>query len=332
VKGLNWIVRKGLSAIITIFTAITFTFFIIHLMPGNPIDAYIDHLISLGWPPDRAEELVKYIFNLESLNEPIWKKYVSYVRDILTGNLGHSFMSMSTPVSLVLAYALPWTAFLVSISLSLSFVVGVVTGMFIAYRRGGVLDSSVTLIGSIMASIPSYIFASIFAFVFCAILRIFPAGGAYSAGVTPGFNWPFISDVLYHSVVPMSSYFITGIWVWLLSMRSSTISILGQDYVVAAEARGLHKRRIAMTYVGRNAILPLFTTLAVTIGSMFGNGIFIETMFAYPGIGYIIGLGVSTRDYPIIMGCFLVITVAVVAANFIADLLYGKLDPRIKIK
>lgn len=329
---MNWIIRKGLTAIITIFTAISFTFFIIHLLPGNPIDAYIDHLIALGWTPDRAEEVVKYIFSLEELNQPVWEKFVKYVRNILVGDLGYSFMSRSIKVSSILSYALPWTAFLVSISLTLSFVVGVVLGMFIAYRRGGVLDSTVSLGGSVMASIPNYIFASMFAFVFCAILRVFPAGGAYSANVEPGFNWPFIADVLYHAAVPISSYFITGIWVWMLSMRSSTISILGQDYVVAAEARGLHKRRIAMTYVGRNAILPLFTTLAISIGTMFGNGIFIETMFAYPGIGYIISLGVSTRDYPIIMGCFLVITVTVVAANFIADMLYSKLDPRIRMK
>jgi peptide/nickel transport system permease protein len=146
----------------------------------------------------------------------------------------------------------------------------------------------------------------------------------------PGFNWPYISSVLEHAILPISAYIITGLGGWALAMKGNAISVLGEDYVTAAKARGLSQRRIITTYVGRNALLPLITNLAISFGMMFGGSPLVENIFAYPGVGYFLNQAVGRRDFTLMQGMFLMITIAVVLANLIAEILYSVLDPRIR--
>lgn len=327
---MRWIIKRTLYAVVAIYASVTLTFFIIRLMPGNPIDAYIQQLMLEGVPYETAKKMAAALYSI-NLDEPLYLQYLKYLQNLLTGNLGTSILT-GAPIIQVIAVNLPWTVFLISTSLTISFVVGVVLGIVIAYRRGGILDNSLSLIGIVMNAIPNYIVGLIFLIIFGLYVKVFPIGGAYDPSLRPGFNWPFIQSVLAHAFVPMLTYIVTSMWGWMLSMRASTISVLGQDYIVAAEARGLPKSRIALTYAGRNAILPLFTSFVIQLGYMFGGAIFIENIFRYPGIGYMLNMAISGRDYSLAQGCFLLVIIAVVIGNYIADLIYSKLDPRIKFE
>jgi peptide/nickel transport system permease protein len=303
---------------------------LIRLVPGNPVDLYIQDLLLQGYPYDAAVKMAASLLPFVP-NEPLYKQYINFLLEAIKGNLGRSIY-FGQSVTVILGYALPWTLFVVSISLILSFIVGVIAGMFIAYKRGGVIDKFVSLWSSVFTSIPQYIVAFFLIFLFALQLKMFPSMGAYSPWVTPGWNIEFIKSVLYYATLPILAYFLTSVGGWILTMKSSTLSVLGEYYVTAAEARGLKDRRIAITYVGRNAILPLFTRLAILFGYIFGGSVLIENTFSYPGIGRFLNMSITYRDYPLTSGCFLIITFSVVVSNFIADLLYSKLDPRITLE
>src|SRR5690606_31895354 len=230
---------------------------------------------------------------------------------------------------------LPWTLFSVGLATLISFSCGMLLGMLMAYRRGGWLDTALTTFASVMSWIPNYLIAILllgFPGLTWNLVPIHDMRGSISPGIEPGFTWTFISDVLFHAALPIATYFITTVGSWMLSMKSSTMSTLGEDYVTVARARGLTDRRIAMAYVGRNASLPLFTQLALQIGFAAGAGLLIESFFVYQGIGKLLIDSINRRDYSVMQGCFLIITFMVIFANLLADLLYSKLDPRIRVK
>ncbi len=325
---MNWVVRRIINLILTIIISVSVTFFLVRIMPGNPIDTLIQQYMMQGYSYKEALTAVRALISYMP-NEPLHIQYFNYWKAILRGDLGRS-ITLATPVSQILGFAVPWTVFIVSISLLSSFAVGVLLGVYAAYKRGSLFDHSISLFASISRSIPHYIIGVVFVVFLAVQLRLFPAYGAYGRGVTPGFNIQFIGSVLYHAALPVITYVVTTFGGWMLSMKSNTISVLGEYYVVAARARGLPNRRISLTYVGRNAILPLFTRFAISIGYMFGGVVFVETIFSYPGIGSYLSYAIGVRDWTLMTGCFLLITIAVVVSNFVADLLYSRLDPRIR--
>ncbi|MEM4169134.1 MAG: ABC transporter permease [Thermoproteota archaeon] len=327
----KWLAIRITRSIVEIFAVITFTFFIIRLIPGNPAEAlYIQLVYVQRYTPEAARQIVEAVFNVD-FNEPLWNQYLKYITRILQGDMGKSYtINYGQPVLNLIMWHLPWTLFSVSIALVLSFFTGILLGMFIAYRRGGQLDRIVTTYSLLTASIPSYVIGILMIFAFCFFIPLFPWGGVYSANVTPGFNLPFIVDVLRYAALPIMSYFIVNMGSWALIMKNSTISVLGEDYVYAAEARGLKDRRIAIKYVGRNAIMPVFTSLLINLGAIFGGSVFIENLFMYRGVGHLMATALGYLDYPFLQGILNIITFAVIAANLIADVLYGKLDPRIR--
>lgn len=330
----NYTLRRILNAIFKVFLVTTLIFFLIRLMPASPVDVYINLLISqYGVPYHEAQNMAAALFSLD-LEKPLTAQYIDFLFNLLRGDLGISLVSRGTPVLEMIGRFLPWTLFSVGLAILISFAVGMLLGMAMAYRRGTLLDSSLTVFASVMSSIPNYLVA-ILLLVFVGVqwnwVSIHAMRGSLSPGVVPGFTWEFFSDALYHAALPMFTYFITTVGQWMLSMKSSTMSTLGEDYVTVARARGLPDRRIALAYVGRNASLPLFTQLALQIGFAAGAGLLIETFFVYQGIGKLLIDSINQRDYTVMQGCFLVITVMVIFANLLADLLYGKLDPRIRI-
>ena len=326
---MRWIIRRILLALATIYVVVTITFLLVRLIPGNPIDILLLEYTARGIPREVAKREIAALYAIK-LDEPLWKQYVDYMLGLLSGNLGKSMISR-VPVSECLIYALPWTVFLISISMIISFSLGVVLGLLMAYRRGGIFDSSLSALASFSSAMPNFILGLLLLYLLALAIPIFPARGTYDIYIKPGFTPGFIVSVLYHAALPMITYIVTSFGGWALAMRSSTVRVLGEDYAVAAEARGLKKRRIAFSYVGRNAVLPLFASLAISIGYMFGGSALVETVFGYSGIGMIMGLSISYRDYPLMQGGFLLITTAVVLSNLLADLLYGKLDPRVKV-
>ena len=325
---MKWIYRRIIVLFLTIWVAITINFFLVRLMPGNPIDILIMQYMEMGYSYKEAVTAVAAIVPFIP-NEPIWKQYIDFILGVFRGDLGRS-ITLAVPIGQLLAYAIPWTVFIVSISLIISFSIGIVLGMYIAYRRGSLLDKALSLLASVLGGFPHYAAGVLLALFLGVELNLFPIIGPYDPEVEVGFNLPFILSVLRHAALPVLTYFVTSFGGWMLSMKSSTASVLGEYFVAAAEARGLPRRRIVLTYVGRNAILPLFTRLAISIGYMFGGVVFIENIFSYPGIGQYLTMSLTNRDYPLMTGCFLVTTMAVVLSNFVAELLYSRLDPRIR--
>lgn len=250
------------------------------------------------------------------------------------GDLGQSLVSPSTAVSQVIAKYLPWTLFSAGIGLPIRFILGISLGMSIAYRRKGVLDHTLSALGSFLQAIPNYLVAIIILVFFGVQLGWLPITkmrGAHSPGVEPALSLTFVADVLYHAALPTVTYVLTTVGSWILLMKSSTLATLEEEYVMVARARGLPDRHILRSYVSRNAVLPLFSQLAIAAGFVVGGSVVIERIFVYEGIGFVLLEAIHRRDYPVMQGFFLMITVAVIMANLLADLLYSRLDPRIRI-
>lgn len=320
------------KAFLTVFVTTTITFFLIRLMPGNPIDIKIDELTKDGLMTyEEARGQAASLFSID-LDKPVLEQYVSFLGNLAHGNLGYSFVSQGTPVAAIVLAVLPWTLFAVGTGLLLSFAVGIFLGLYAAYHRNTKIDSILSLGGSIISSVPNYFIALLIVIVFGVELRWIPITqmrGATSSGIQPGFTLSFIGDVLFHAALPVSVFFLATIGSWILGMKSATINALEEDYVNAARARGLSDGRIMTAYVGRNAVLPLVTQLAITAGLAIGGSVLIESYFVYQGVGLRLLAAVTQRDYPVMQGILLMVTLSVVIANLLAEVLYSRLDPRI---
>jgi peptide/nickel transport system permease protein len=325
------VIKRAGFAFITLLVVITFTFFILRKVPGDPLYMWaMDLVMSYGMDFESAYETAKLMYDYDP-DEPLGQQFIRYIRGLMRGNLGTSFIYKISANRIILK-ALPWTVFLLSTSLLISFSLGILMGMVIAWKRKTALDPIVTAYASLTGATPDYITALILLIVFAINLRLFPMKGAYDSALTPGFNWPFIKSVLYHAILPISAYVFESTAAWAMAMKGSAVSVLGEDYIMAARARGLRERRIMVSYMGRNAILPLVTGLAIALGVMLGGATFIETIFVYPGIGWFFGQATTRMDFGLMQGLFLMLAAATIFSNLVADILYAKLDPRIKLE
>lgn len=325
------VARRAGIALITLFVVMSLTFFLVREVPGDPLYEWAVELSqTYGMRIEEAYEQVKVIYGYDP-NEPMSEQYINYFKGLLRGNLGTS-MIYKMSVNKILLTALPWTVFLLSISLLISIGLGMLMGIVIAWKRKTALDPIVTAYASFTGATPDYITALILLIVFAINLRLFPMKGAYDSALTPGFNWPFIKSVLRHAVLPISAYVFENTAAWAMAMKESAVSILGEDYIMAARARGLKERRTMISYMGRNAVLPLVTGLAIALGTMLGGATFIETIFAYPGIGWFLGQATTRMDFGLMQGLFLLTAAVTIFCNLVADILYSRLDPRIKLE
>ena len=325
------IVRRAGIAFLTLLIVMTLTFFLLRRMPGDPLYMWAMELVQVhGMDFDSAYEQVKQMYDYDP-DEPLGQQYIRYIKGLMKGNLGTS-MIYKISTNEIIIKALPWTVFVLSISLLISFGLGSLMGIVIAWKRKTALEPIVTAYAAFTGATPDYITALILLIVFAANLRLFPMKGAYDSALTPGFNWPFIKSVLHHAVLPISAYVFESTAAWAMAMKGSAVSVLGEDYIMAARARGLKERRIMISYMGRNAILPLVTGLAIALGTMLGGATFIETIFAYPGIGWFFAQATTRMDFGLMQGLFLVTAVVTIFSNLVADILYSRLDPRIKVE
>lgn len=320
--------KRVAAALFTIFVVVSLSFFLIRLMPGNAMDVLRESLERQGGLT--TQQINAQINTLYGLipTDPVGKQYLDYLWNAARGNLGISLANQQ-PVMDIIASALPWTIFTVGLSLIVSFIVGIAIGTVMAAFPSSRFTQFLTMAVSFISAVPNYLIALVLIYFLADINPIFPLGGAYGGGATPGWNAAFIGSALGHAVLPVGAYVISGFGGWALQMKGTAISVTGSEYVRAAEARGLSKRRIAESYIGRNSMLPQVTLLALSLGFMFGGSVFIEQLFNYPGVGYYLITAVNGRDYSLMMGCFMLIAVAVVVSNLLVDLLYPLVDPRI---
>lgn len=330
----SFLLRRLGKALFTIWFVTTLIFFLVRLMPSNPIEVYINELIvqySLTY--DQARDQAASLFALD-LDAPLYQQYLDYMVGLLHGDMGTSLRSPGTPVTAIIARFLPWTIFSVGIGLLISFTLGMTIGTLTAHKRDALWEPIVSGLGSLFSSIPDYIIGIlllVYLGVRWELVPIHLMRGSLSPGVEPGFTLEFLKDALFHAALPIATYVLATVGGWLLAMKSNTISTLGEDYVTVARARGLPEGRITTAYVGRNASLPLVAQLAISIGFVVGGSILIEYVFVYQGIGFQLREAINTRDYSLMQGIFLVITIAVILANLISDYAYGWLDPRVRI-
>lgn len=324
---MKWITKRVFQSVATIFTVITLSFVLIRFMPGGPLDYLRAQLAQSGSMNQRQlySELEKYL-NIDP-TKPIWQQYLDYMVNILQGDAGQSFWYQE-PVSAILVDALPWTAFVMLLSLFLTFVISMTLGAAMAYHENTNFDYFSTAGGIVLSATPYYIVAVVLLYVLGYQMDLFPTGGRVGRSVEGEFTVAFLISALYHATLPAASYVITEVGGWAVAMRGNSIQILGEDYVRVADLRGLSNRKIALEYVGRNAILPLYTSFMISIGFLLGGSIILEEIFTYPGVGYYLFKAVKSRDLPLMMGGFIVITIAVVIGLLIADLTYGLIDPR----
>ncbi|HNT77114.1 MAG TPA: ABC transporter permease [Anaerolineae bacterium] len=330
----HFLVRKAARALFTIWFVTSLIFFLVRLMPSNPIEVYINELIvQYSLPYAEARDQAASLFAID-LDAPLHEQYFDYMGQLLRGDLGTSLRSPGTSVMSIIARFLPWTIFSVGIGLLLSFALGVLLGMLMAYKRDAFWEPLVSGAASVLSSIPNYIVGIVllvYLGVYWGLVPIHKMRGSTTPGMQPGFTVEFIVDIFFHAALPILTYVLSSIGGWILSMKSSTMSTLGEDYVTIARARGLSEGRITTAYVGRNAMLPLITQLLISIGFVVGGSLLIESIFVYQGIGYRLLSALSTRDYPLMQGIFLMITISVVVSNLLADFVYGWLDPRVRI-
>ncbi len=326
---MRYVFRKVALFLVTLWAAITLNFILPRLMPGSPVDAALGKLASSGVPITNAQrQAVEIQLGVPNAN-PL-SQYWDYLKNIAHFKFGTSYSFPSETVATTIGKALPWTLILVGVTTVLAFVIGTLLGIYAGWRRGRAADTTVTLGATLFAAFPPFWLGLLLLYVFAFKLGWFPIKGGYNAGVTPNLSGPFLSDAFTHSVLPGVTLAVTTLSGWVFGMRNNMINTLGEDYVTFAEANGLRTRTVALLYAARNALLPNVTAFGLSLGAVVGGSVLVEGIFSYPGLGNLLYTAVSNRDFPLMQALFLVITVSMLVAIFVVDLLYVRLDPRVR--
>jgi peptide/nickel transport system permease protein len=319
-----FIIRRLVFYLVAAWVALTINFFIPRLMPGNPVES-----IMAKFPGTLQPAAYHALEAMLGVGHPgsIWHQYTTYLVDILHFNFGTSVSEYPAQVSTLLGETLPWTIILVGSATVIAFLIGTGLGIAAGWRHGGSLDRVMPGLMFLQA-IPYFFFALILLELFAVRLHVFPIAQGYSQGLVPGWHWDFISSALYHSLLPAITIVLASIAGWMLQMRNVMITTIGEDYVVAAQAKGLPNRRVVLTYAARNAILPQLQGFGLAVGFVVSGALVMEIVFSYPGIGLLLVSAVTSNDYPLMQAIFLVITFAVLLANLIVDIIIVFVDPR----
>jgi len=306
------------------WAALTLNFFLPRLMPGDPATALFARF--RGQLRPEAMQALREAFGLTQ--EPLLAQYFTYLGHVLRGDFGVSVAYFPSPVSSIIGTGLVWTMFLAGSAVIVSFAVGTLLGVAAAWWRGGWMDTILPPALALLGAFPYFWLAMVALYVFGFQLGWFPLGHAYGDDVTPGWNAPFLADVLRHAALPVGTVVLATLGGWMLSMRNTMVAVLGSDYVNLARAKGLPPSGVVLRYAARNALLPSVTGFGMALGFVLGGSLLTEIVFSYPGQGYLLVQAVQSQDYPLMQGIFLVITLAVLGANWLVDIAYLWLDPR----
>lgn len=326
-----YLVQRTFQLLVIVFIAITINFILPRLIPGDPVEAALATKIAVSGNVSVDVQKVAEAYRAKfGLDKPLWQQYLAYLNDILHLEFGVSLVNFPEPVINKIRSALPWTFGLLTVATVIAFFAGSIIGALLAWPRTpqwfGVLVSPLLL----LSTIPFFLLGIILLFIFAVEWRVFPAGGGFSPTHIPRFDLETALEIVRHSFLPALSMVLGGIGAWALGMRAMMISVLGEDYVMFAEAKGLPSQRIFFWYGMRNALLPQVTQLALALGGVLGGAVLVEAIFSYPGIGTLLFAAIAGKDYFVIQGIVLMLIVSLAGALFIIDLLYPLLDPRIR--
>jgi peptide/nickel transport system permease protein len=321
-----FLLRRLMFYLAAFVAAATINFFLPRLMPGDPIQ-----IMFSGAGSDLSlENLNALKLTFGFIDAPLGEQYLAYLRSVFTGDLGRSIKYYPLPVTDLLGRALVWTVGLVGVATIISFSVGTFLGIMAAWRRGTVFDTVVSLAAIFSSSVPAVVVSLITLFAFGYTLDWFPSGYAADPMLDPSWGWDYVSSVLYHGTLPMLTMVVVLTGGFAVTMRNNMINLLGEDYIVMGRAKGLTEGVVMLWYAARNALLPTVSALAISLGAVLGGSLVTEVVFNYPGMGNTLYQAILARDYPVIQGELLVMTAAMLAANFLVDLSYVLLDPRLK--
>jgi peptide/nickel transport system permease protein len=326
---MRWFARRLAFYAFALWLALTINFLLPRLMPGSPLAGLLQHMspAQLGQNPGLMKT---YEALLGGGNHSIWQDYVTYLGRIVHFDFGISTSNYPTPVSEVVGRTLPYSIFLVGVAFIIAFLLGTFIGMVAAWRRGGAVDNVVVPTFMALGAFPAF-FTALLALYFLGLKAgWFPIQHAYDTSLTPGFNTTFLESAFRHAQLPILIIILAYTGGWVLNMRTVMINTLGEDYVTMAQAKGLSDRRVMTLYAGRNAILPPLNGFAALFGSAVGGLVFIEYVFSYPGAGLTLQQAVLGRDYALAQALLVVLSVCVIVANLIMDLLNLVLDPRLR--
>jgi peptide/nickel transport system permease protein len=322
-----FIVRRVVFYVVAAWVALTINFFIPRAMPGNAVQAVMSKFPNLTPSAYRALEAMLGVGHPGS----IWHQYWAYLVDVSHFNFGTDVSQYPASVSSLLVQTIPWTITLVGMATLIAFFVGTALGIMAGWRHGGWLDRALPGLMFFQA-MPYFFLALILLELFAVRTHVFPLGQGYTGGLIPGWHWDFISSAIYHSLLPAFTIVIASVAGWMLQMRNLMLTTTGEDYVLAAQAKGLPNRRVIWTYATRNALLPQLQGFGLALGFVVSGAIVMEIVFSYPGIGLLLLNAVTSNDFPLMQAIFLVITFAVLLANFVVDLIIVAADPRARAR
>ncbi len=320
--------KRFFEYLLTVLIVVSLNFALPRIMPGDPF---------LYLSTDQGEEIAAFSRSQEDyyrqqyhLDRPVMVQYAHYLLELAQGDLGYSIY-YNQGVSTILLHRLPWTLLLVTAAIILSTLAGCLLGSLSAIFRGPRLDRWLYPLMIAISEIPAFLLGLVLLFTLAAGLQLFPLSGAMTHFASYGSNsiWQRVGDIALHAVLPVLTLSIVRTGSMYLLARNSMTTVLTKDYMRTAQAKGLRPLRILVRHSLRNAMLPIVTRTFLSLGGLVGGAILVENVFAYPGLGRLMRESVMVHDYPMIQGIFLLVTISVLSANFLADLVYRRLDPRI---
>jgi peptide/nickel transport system permease protein len=285
-----------------------------------------------GVQAGQVKELIRIYNEKFGLDKPLWEQYLLYWRDLLQLNLGSSLAFFPQTALEMIARSAPWTIGLLVVSTIFAFVLGTLLGALMAWPRTSRIALGLSPIFMTLSAIPYYLLGMLFIYVIAMRWRLLPVGGAYTSGMTLAFTWPMILDIGRHAILPAASIVLAGIGAWGLGMRAMMTTVLGEDYLHMAEAKGLKPATIFRDYAVRNALLPQVTSLAISLATVMSGAVLVEVIFGYPGVGNLLFKAIASNDYFVIQGISLFIILSIGIVLLLLDLVYPLIDPRIRYR
>ncbi|MCP4320282.1 MAG: ABC transporter permease [Alteromonadales bacterium] len=324
---MGFFLRRLSFYFIALLFAATLNFIIPRAMPGDPVTMMFANA-TFEVTPERIAAMKEL---LGFVDGPLYEQFFMYIKSVLTWDLGISVQFYPLSVNTVLGNAVGWSLFLAGTAVILSFTIGSVLGIFAAWKRGSKFDTIFSPGMLVIQAVPQVVTAMLLLFVFAISLQWFPTSYAYTPGVTPDWtSWTFLKDVAYHAALPLLGATVVQIGGFLIAMRNNMINLLGEDYITMAKGKGLSENRVVFNYAARNAMLPSVTALSMSLGMAIGGQMIIEIIFNYPGLGTVLLNAINARDYQVLQGQLLVMTLFMLFFNLLADMLYVLLDPRLR--
>ena len=322
-----FIVRRVIFYLVAAWVALTINFFIPRAMPGNAVESVMSKFPNLQPSAYKALQAMLGVGHPGSL----WDQYWAYMDNVFHFNFGTDVTNYPASVASLLAQTIPWTITLVGTATVIAFLIGTVLGVVAGWRHGGWLDR--VLPGLMFFQAVPYFFLALILLELLAVRgHLLPVGQGYSGGLVPGWHWDFLGSAVYHSLLPAFTIVIASVAGWMLQMRNVMITTIGEDYMLAAQAKGLSNRRVMFSYAARNALLPQLQGFGLAVGFVVSGAIVMEIVFSYPGIGLLLLNAVTSNDFPLMQAVFLVITFAVLLANLIVDVIIVAVDPRARAR